>query len=66
MEKDDRLIFLLGQARHRLMTAVDKSLLETAGLTTAQSGDRDKCKDTCDTCNENFGPNTEKHCTTGL
>ena len=38
MKKDDRLIFLLGQARHRLMTSLDKSLLETAGVTTAQSG----------------------------
>ena len=37
MEKDDRLIFLLGQARHRLMTAIDKSLMGTAGLTAAQS-----------------------------
>ncbi len=38
MKKDDRLIFLLGQARHRLMTSLDKSLLETAEVTTAQSG----------------------------
>ena len=38
MKKDHRLIFLLGQARHRLMTNLDKTLLETAGVTTAQSG----------------------------
>ena len=38
MKKNDRLIFLLGQARHRLMTTIDKSLIETAGLTAAQSG----------------------------
>lgn len=38
MKRDDRLIFLLGQARHRLMASLDKSLLETAGVTTAQSG----------------------------
>jgi len=38
LEKDDRLIFLLGQARHRLMTNLDKSLLETAGVTGAQAG----------------------------
>ncbi len=38
MGKDDRLIFLLGQARNRLMTCLDKSLLETTGVTTAQSG----------------------------
>ena len=38
MDKDDRLIFLLAQARHRLMTGLDKALLEAAGVTTAQSG----------------------------
>ena len=38
MGKDDRLIFLLGQARHRIITSLDKSLSETAGVTTAQSG----------------------------
>ena len=38
MDKDDRLIFLLGQARHRLITILDKSLLNKAGVTTAQSG----------------------------
>jgi len=38
MGKDDRLIFLIGQARHRLITNLDKSLLEAAGVTAAQSG----------------------------
>ncbi|MFH1243309.1 MAG: MarR family transcriptional regulator [Pseudomonadota bacterium] len=38
MGRDDRLIFLLGQARHRLMTNLDRSLLDTASITTAQSG----------------------------
>ena len=38
MDKDDRLIFLLGKARHRLITSLDKSLLNKAGVTTAQSG----------------------------
>lgn len=38
MDKDDRLIFLLAQARHRLMTSLDRALLEAAGVTTAQSG----------------------------
>ena len=38
MENNDRLIFLLGQARHRIMTSLDKSLLKTAGITSAQSG----------------------------
>ena len=38
MGKDDRLIFLLGQARHRIITSLDKSLSETAGVTAAQSG----------------------------
>jgi len=38
MKNNDRLIFLLGQARHRIMTNLDKSLLKTAGITSAQSG----------------------------
>lgn len=38
MGKNDRLIFLLGHARHRVMTSLDKSLLKTAGITSAQSG----------------------------
>jgi len=38
MKNNDRLIFLLGQARHRIMTSLDKSLLKTAGITSAQSG----------------------------
>lgn len=38
MEKDERFIFLIGQARHRLFTRLDKALIETAGVTAAQSG----------------------------
>jgi DNA-binding MarR family transcriptional regulator len=38
MKNNDRLILLLGQARHRIMTSLDKSLLKTAGITSAQSG----------------------------
>jgi len=38
MKKDRRFIFLIGQARHRLMTRLDQALLETAGITAAQSG----------------------------
>lgn len=38
MKKDKRLIFLLNQARHRLITSLDKSLLKTVGVTTAQIG----------------------------
>ena len=38
MKNNDRLIFLLGQARHRIVTTLDKSLLKTAGITSAQSG----------------------------
>ena len=37
MEPDDRLILLLTQARHRLMTNLDKSLLETVGVSSAQT-----------------------------
>ena len=35
---DDRLIFLLGLARQRIYTQLDKALLETSGITTAQAG----------------------------
>lgn len=38
MEKDERFIFLIGQARHRLFTRLDKALIEKAGVTAAQSG----------------------------
>jgi DNA-binding MarR family transcriptional regulator len=38
MKNNDRLIFLLGQARLRIMTSLDKALLKTAGITSAQSG----------------------------
>ena len=37
-EYDDRLIFLIGQARHRLYTHLDRVLSEKAGVTTAQAG----------------------------
>jgi len=35
---DDRLIFLLGQARQRLYTRLDKALMDHTGVTTAQAG----------------------------
>jgi len=35
---DDRLIFLIGQARQRLYTHLDKALLAQAGVTSAQAG----------------------------
>jgi DNA-binding MarR family transcriptional regulator len=38
MKNNDRLIFLLGQARHRIVTSLDKALLKTADITSAQSG----------------------------
>ncbi len=38
MREDRRFIFLIGQARHRLMTRLDQALIETAGITAAQSG----------------------------
>lgn len=38
MEKDERFIFLIGQARHRLFIQLDKALMATAGVTAAQSG----------------------------
>lgn len=38
MKKERRFIFLIGQARHRLMTRLDQALLETGGITAAQSG----------------------------
>ena len=38
MKKERRFIFLIGQARQRLMNRLDQALLETAGITAAQSG----------------------------
>ncbi len=38
MKPDDRLIFLLGQARHHIYTSLDQALLGRAGITTAQAG----------------------------
>lgn len=38
VQKERRFIFLIGQARHRLMTSLDQALMETAGITAAQSG----------------------------
>ena len=38
MKRDDRLIFLLGQARHRVYLRLDKALLDRVGVTTAQAG----------------------------
>jgi DNA-binding MarR family transcriptional regulator len=38
MERDERLIFLLGHARHRVYLRLDRALLERVGITTAQSG----------------------------
>ncbi len=35
---DDRLIFLIGQARQRLFTHLDRVLIQRAGVTTAQAG----------------------------
>ncbi|MDJ0989582.1 MAG: MarR family transcriptional regulator, partial [Desulfobacterales bacterium] len=35
---DDRLIFLIAQARQRLYTHLDRLLIEQAGVTTAQAG----------------------------
>ena len=35
---DDRLIFLLGHARHRVYLRLDQALLDRAGVTTAQVG----------------------------
>ena len=35
---DDRLIFLVGQARQRLYTHLDRVLIELAGVTTSQAG----------------------------
>jgi DNA-binding MarR family transcriptional regulator len=37
-QHDDRLIFLIGQARQRLYTRLDQALLKQAGVTTAQAG----------------------------
>lgn len=38
MGKDERFIFLIGQAQNRLFTCLDQALLKTAGITAAQSG----------------------------
>ncbi len=38
MKKDERFIFLLGQARNRLFTKLDQALIDSAGVTAAQSG----------------------------
>lgn len=38
MKKDERFIFLIGQARHRLFTRLDQALMKAAGITAAQSG----------------------------
>ena len=38
MKRDERLIFLLGHARHRVFLRLDQALLERVGITTAQSG----------------------------
>ncbi len=38
MKKDERFIFLLGQARNRLFTKLDQALVDAAGVTAAQSG----------------------------
>ncbi|HQH99787.1 MAG TPA: MarR family winged helix-turn-helix transcriptional regulator [Deltaproteobacteria bacterium] len=38
MKRDERFIFLIGQARNRLFTRLDQALIETAGVTAAQSG----------------------------
>jgi len=37
-QHDDRLIFLIGQARQRLYTRLDKALMDHSGVTTAQAG----------------------------
>jgi DNA-binding MarR family transcriptional regulator len=37
-QHDDRLIFLIGQARQRLYTKLDQALLNQAGVTAAQAG----------------------------
>ena len=38
MEPDDRLIFLLGHAWHRLYTRLDQALVARSGVTAAQAG----------------------------
>lgn len=38
MKPDDRLIFLLGHARHRIYLRLDQALLDRVGVTTAQAG----------------------------
>ena len=37
-QHDDRLIFLIGQARQRLYTRLDNALIQQSGITTAQAG----------------------------
>ena len=37
-QHDDRLIFLIGQARQRLYTKLDQALMDHNGITTAQAG----------------------------
>lgn len=38
MKRDERFIFLIGQARNRLFTRLDQALMDAAGVTAAQSG----------------------------
>jgi len=38
MEKDERFIFLICLARHRLFASLDRALTDAAGVTAAQSG----------------------------
>jgi DNA-binding MarR family transcriptional regulator len=38
LKADDRLIFLLGHARHRVYLRLDQALLDRVGVTTAQAG----------------------------
>lgn len=38
MKRDERFIFLIGQAQNRLFTRLDQALMKTAGITAAQSG----------------------------
>jgi DNA-binding MarR family transcriptional regulator len=49
MKIDERFIFLIGQARNRLFSRLDQTLLNTGGITAVQSGalyyllDKDGC-----------------------
>lgn len=38
MKRDERFIFLIGQARNRLFTRLDQALVDVAGVTATQSG----------------------------